>query len=49
MTTKCIICGGYVPDLIFGIDRNDCKNHKKYPKSNINDAIKEQISIRNED
>ncbi len=29
MAMKCSKCNGIIPDTLFGIDRNDCKNHTK--------------------
>jgi len=34
MATICKKCGGIIPDVVFGGNRNDCKKHIK-PEINI--------------
>ena len=29
MAMKCSKCDGIIPDILFGIGRNDCRNHIK--------------------
>lgn len=49
MAMRCFKCGGTIPDYTLDIDRSNCKYHKKDYKFNIDNRIKEQISMRNED
>ncbi len=47
MTLKCCKCNGIIPDVSYEsvnlIDRNDCKNHIKEPKSMTKEEISEYL------
>jgi len=48
MTLKCFKCSGIIPDISFNsinlIDRNDCKNHIKEPKSMTKEEILDYLA-----
>ncbi len=47
MALKCFKCNGIIPDVSFEsvslMDRNDCKNHIKEPKSMTKEDISEYL------